>query len=70
MDDARTAAARGADFAGLLRTGFCFSAGRIGGVDEQVAVYRKIAESLDGRSHARTLDVGGDRLPGVRRPLR
>ena len=63
MDDARAAAAHGADFAGLVRTEFLFL-GRSDrpGVDEQVAVYRKIAESLDGRRVTlRTLDVGGDK---------
>ncbi len=70
VEDARAAAARGADFAGLVRTEFLFL-GRpdAPGVDEQVAVYRKIAESLDGRRVTlRTLDVGGDKplefLPG------
>ena len=70
VDDARAAAAYGADFAGLVRTEFLFL-GRpdAPGVDEQVAVYRKIAESLDGRRVTlRTLDVGGDKplefLPG------
>ena len=63
VDDARAAAAHGADFAGLVRTEFLFL-GRAGrpDVDEQLAVYRKIAESLDGRRITlRTLDVGGDK---------
>jgi multiphosphoryl transfer protein len=63
VDDARAAATFGADFAGLVRTEFLFL-GRpdAPGVDEQVAVYRKIAESLDGRRITlRTLDVGGDK---------
>lgn len=70
VDDARAAAANGADFAGLIRTEFLFL-GRpdAPGVDEQVAVYRKIAEALEGRRVTlRTLDVGGDKplefLPG------
>ena len=56
-------AAHGADFAGLVRTEFLFL-GRpdAPSVDEQVAVYRKIAEALDGRRVTlRTLDVGGDK---------
>ncbi|WP_347221663.1 aldehyde dehydrogenase family protein, partial [Mycolicibacterium poriferae] len=60
---ARAAAAHGADFAGLVRTEFLFL-GRpdAPSVDEQVAVYRKIAEALDGRRVTlRTLDVGGDK---------
>ena len=63
VDDARAAAAHGADFAGLVRTEFLFL-GRpdAPSVDEQVAVYRKIAEALDGRRVTlRTLDVGGDK---------
>lgn len=63
VDDARAAATHGADFAGLVRTEFLFL-GRpeAPGVDEQVAVYRKIAEALDGRRITlRTLDVGGDK---------
>jgi phosphoenolpyruvate-protein phosphotransferase/dihydroxyacetone kinase phosphotransfer subunit len=63
VDDARTAAAHGADFAGLVRTEFLFL-GRQDApdVEEQFAVYRKIAESLDGRRITlRTLDVGGDK---------
>jgi multiphosphoryl transfer protein len=64
VDDARAAATHGADFAGLVRTEFLFL-GRQDApdVEEQLAVYRKIAESLDGRRITlRTLDVGGDKL--------
>jgi multiphosphoryl transfer protein len=63
VDDARAAAAHGADLAGLVRTEFLFL-GRQDApdVEEQLAVYRKIAESLDGRRITlRTLDVGGDK---------
>jgi phosphocarrier protein FPr len=63
VDDARAAATQGADFAGLVRTEFLFL-GRQDApdVEEQFAVYRKIAESLDGRRITlRTLDVGGDK---------
>jgi phosphocarrier protein FPr len=63
VDDARAAAAHGADFAGLVRTEFLFL-GRQDApdVEEQFAVYRKIAESLEGRRITlRTLDVGGDK---------
>jgi multiphosphoryl transfer protein len=63
VDDARAAAAQGADLAGLVRTEFLFL-GRHDApdVEEQFAVYRKIAESLDGRRITlRTLDVGGDK---------
>lgn len=63
VDDARAAAALGADFAGLIRTEFLFlGRAQAPDVDEQLAVYRKIAESLDGkRITLRTLDVGGDK---------
>ncbi|WP_123027570.1 phosphoenolpyruvate--protein phosphotransferase [Mycolicibacterium stellerae] len=63
VDDARAAAGHGADFAGLVRTEFLFL-GRQDApdVEEQFAVYRKIAEALDGRRITlRTLDVGGDK---------
>lgn len=63
VDDARAAATHGADFAGLVRTEFLFL-GRQDApdVEEQFAVYRKIAESLDGRRITlRTVDVGGDK---------
>ena len=63
VDDARAAGAHGADFVGLVRTEFLFL-GRQDApdVEEQFAVYRKIAESLDGRRITlRTLDVGGDK---------
>jgi phosphocarrier protein FPr len=63
VDDARAAASQGADFAGLVRTEFLFlGREQAPDVDEQLAVYRKIAESLEGRRITlRTLDVGGDK---------
>jgi phosphoenolpyruvate-protein phosphotransferase/dihydroxyacetone kinase phosphotransfer subunit len=63
VDDARTAATLGADFAGLVRTEFLFLGRRQApDVDEQLAVYHKIAEPLEGRRITlRTLDVGGDK---------
>jgi phosphocarrier protein FPr len=63
VDDARAAAAHGADLAGLVRTEFLFLGRRDApDVEEQLVVYRKIAESLDGRRITlRTLDVGGDK---------
>jgi phosphoenolpyruvate-protein kinase (PTS system EI component) len=63
VDDARAAAAGGADLAGLGRTEFLFLGRRDApDVEEQFAVYRKIAESLEGRRITlRTLDVGGDK---------
>jgi multiphosphoryl transfer protein len=63
VDDARAAASHGADFAGLVRTEFLFLGRQEApDVEEQFAVYRKIAESLDGRRITlRTLDVGGDK---------
>ncbi|MUL80839.1 MULTISPECIES: phosphoenolpyruvate--protein phosphotransferase [unclassified Mycolicibacterium] len=71
VDDARAAASYGADFAGLIRTEFLFlGRQQAPDVDEQLAVYRKIAESLDGkRITLRTLDVGGDKpLPFLPTP--
>ncbi|MEV4345710.1 phosphoenolpyruvate--protein phosphotransferase [Actinoplanes sp. NPDC049596] len=70
IDDARAAAANGADLAGLVRTEFLFlDRATAPDVDEQVAVYRAIAEALGGRRVTlRTLDAGSDKplpyLPG------
>lgn len=63
VEDARAAAAHGADMAGLVRTEFLFlGRSQAPDTEEQFAVYRKIAESLDGRRITlRTLDVGGDK---------
>ncbi|HWO24634.1 MAG TPA: phosphoenolpyruvate--protein phosphotransferase [Kofleriaceae bacterium] len=63
VDDARAAAVHGAELAGLVRTEFLFL-GRphAPDVEEQVAIYSQIAESLAGqRITLRTLDVGGDK---------
>jgi len=63
VQDARAAAASGADLAGLVRTEFLFL-GRTQApdVDEQEAVYREIACALGGRPITlRTLDGGGDK---------
>ena len=68
--DARLALDRGADLAGLVRTEFLFlDRDEAPDVEEQVAVYRGIAQAMDGRRITlRTLDVGGDKalryLPG------
>ncbi|GAA0491606.1 multiphosphoryl transfer protein (MTP) [Paractinoplanes deccanensis] len=63
VGDARAAAANGADLAGLVRTEFLFQdRATAPGVDEQVAVYRRIAEALGGRRVTlRTLDAGSDK---------
>ena len=63
IEDARTAAAHGADLAGLVRTEFLFlNRDEAPSVDEQVATYRQIAEAIGGRRITlRTLDVGGDK---------
>ncbi|HEY0165862.1 MAG TPA: phosphoenolpyruvate--protein phosphotransferase [Jatrophihabitans sp.] len=61
--DALTAAADGADSAGLVRTEFLFLDREVApDVEEQVAEYLAIAEALPGRRITlRTLDVGGDK---------
>lgn len=61
--DAHLATSAGADLAGLVRTDFLFL-GRDAApdVDEQEAIYRDLAQALDGRPLTlRTLDVGGDK---------
>ncbi|MCY1144688.1 phosphoenolpyruvate--protein phosphotransferase [Actinoplanes sp. Pm04-4] len=63
VEDARAAAANGADLAGLVRTEFLFlDRDQAPTVDEQVAVYREIAQALGGRRITlRTLDAGSDK---------
>ncbi|MCU7726197.1 phosphoenolpyruvate--protein phosphotransferase [Actinoplanes sp. KI2] len=63
VEDARAAAAHGADLAGLVRSEFLFlDRDEAPGVDEQVATYRALAEAIGGRPiTVRTLDVGGDK---------
>ena len=62
-EDAKAAADRGADLAGLVRTEFLFlGRAQAPDADEQEAVYRAIAGHLGGRRITlRTLDVGGDK---------
>lgn len=63
IDDARAAAAQGAEGSGLVRTEFLFL-GRddAPSEDEQLAVYQGIADALPGRPViVRLLDVGGDK---------
>ncbi|GAB2622358.1 multiphosphoryl transfer protein (MTP) [Paractinoplanes abujensis] len=69
--EARAAAANGADLAGLVRTEFLFlDRDEAPGEDEQVAVYRAIADALGGRRIVlRTLDAGSDKpLPYLPAP--
>lgn len=71
VDDAHAAASHGAELAGLVRTEFLYL-GRDAAptVDEQVEVYRSLADALGGRRLTlRTLDVGGDKpLPYASQP--
>ena len=71
VEDARAAAAAGADLAGLVRTEFLFL-GRQSPPDaaEQEAAYRAVAAAMGGRRITlRTLDVGGDKpLPYLPMP--
>ncbi|MDT7558609.1 MAG: multiphosphoryl transfer protein, partial [Pseudonocardiales bacterium] len=61
--DAVTAAAAGADLAGLVRTEFLFlDRDHAPDADEQETTYREIAAAMGGRRITlRTLDVGGDK---------
>ncbi|MBU2664082.1 phosphoenolpyruvate--protein phosphotransferase [Actinoplanes bogorensis] len=71
VDEARTAAANGADLAGLVRTEFLFlDRDRAPDADEQESVYLRIAEALGGRRITlRTLDAGSDKpLPYLPAP--
>jgi multiphosphoryl transfer protein len=63
VEDARRAAASGAEGVGLLRTEFLFlERTEAPTEDEQFAIYRDIALALDGRPViVRTLDIGGDK---------
>jgi phosphoenolpyruvate-protein phosphotransferase len=65
-EDARVAAACGADGAGLVRTEFLFLGRAFApDVEEQEQAYLAIAEALSGqRITLRTLDVGGDKPLG------
>ena len=71
VDDARAAAADGAELAGLVRTEFLYlGRDEAPTIDEQVEVYRSLAAALGGRRLTlRTLDVGGDKpLPYAPQP--
>jgi phosphoenolpyruvate-protein phosphotransferase/dihydroxyacetone kinase phosphotransfer subunit len=71
VDDARAAAAGGADLAGLVRTEFLFlGRAQAPDVDEQEKAYLDLADALGGRRLTlRTLDVGGDKpLPYLPMP--
>jgi phosphocarrier protein FPr len=70
--DAHSAAAHGADLAGLVRTEFLYLDRREPPtVEEQVAVYRALADAIGGRRLVlRTLDVGGDKpVPYLPQPV-
>jgi multiphosphoryl transfer protein len=61
--EAEAAAAAGADGIGLVRTELLFLGRSVApGLEEQRAVYRRIARAVEGRSVVfRTLDIGGDK---------
>ena len=71
VEDAQAAAGNGAELAGLVRTEFLYL-GRATAptVQEQVDVYRSLANALGGlRLTLRTLDIGGDKpLPYAPQP--
>lgn len=71
VDDARRAAAAGADGIGLLRSEFLFlGSDRLPSEDEQVAVLEAVSTAMGGRPVIlRTLDVGADKpLPALPQP--
>lgn len=72
VDDAHTAAASGADLAGLVRTEYLFlGRDHAPDVEEQETAYRGIGAALEGRRITlRTLDVGADKpLDYLRMPV-
>lgn len=71
VDDARRAAAAGADGIGLLRSEFLFlGSDRLPTEDEQVALLEEVTDAMGGRPVIlRTLDVGADKpLPALPQP--
>ncbi len=71
LDDARRAAAAGADGIGLLRSEFLFlGRDRLPGEDEQVSMLAEVLAAVGGRPVIlRTLDVGADKpLPALPQP--
>jgi multiphosphoryl transfer protein len=71
VDDARRAAAAGADGIGLLRSEFLFlGSDRLPSEDEQVALLEAVSEAMGRRPVIlRTLDVGADKpLPALPQP--
>jgi multiphosphoryl transfer protein len=71
VDDARRAAAAGADGIGLLRSEFLFiGSDQLPSEDEQVAVLEEVSAAMGERSVIlRTLDVGADKpLPALPQP--
>jgi len=71
LDDARRAAAAGADGIGLLRSEFLFlGSDRLPSEDEQVEVLEAVSTAMGGRPVIlRTLDVGADKpLPALPQP--
>jgi phosphoenolpyruvate-protein kinase (PTS system EI component) len=63
IEEARIAGANGSDLCGLVRTEFLYLERRVApSVEEQVEIYRALAQALGGRRMTlRTLDVGGDK---------
>jgi multiphosphoryl transfer protein len=71
VDDAKRAAAAGADGIGLLRSEFLFlGSDRLPTEDEQVAILEEVTAAMAGRPVIlRTLDVGADKpLPALPQP--
>lgn len=70
VDEAREAAATGAEGIGLFRTELLFMAARsFLEEEEQYRTYREVAEIMEGRPVTiRTLDIGGDKFVGAENP--
>lgn len=72
LEEIPSTLSHGAEGIGLYRTEFLFlDRERAPTEDEQYRCYRQVLEAMEGRPVTiRTLDLGGDKIPGVRKPER
>jgi phosphotransferase system enzyme I (PtsI) len=72
LEEIPSTLSHGAEGIGLYRTEFLFlDRERAPTEEEQYRCYRQVLEAMEGRPVTiRTLDLGGDKIPGVRKPER